>query len=76
MSRLEDFDSESMSDCTSHASGIRASVENVVSDYGFGNLLRLVGANPEPVRVDNPSNAPGNSTSTQTFDFTGRVSIF
>ena len=31
--------------------------------------------NPEPVRVDNPSNAPENSTSHCTSDFTGRVSI-
>ena len=30
----------------------------------------------EPVGVDNPSNAPGNLTSTCTSDFTGRVSIF
>ena len=74
-SRLKDFDSESMSDCTPHASGIRASeriskyfkrwfpdqhssqskvsVENVVSDYGIGNLWRLVGANPEPVEIVN-----------------------
>ena len=29
----------------------------------------------EPVGVDNPSNAPGNLTSTCTSDFTGRVSI-
>ena len=84
-SRLKIFDSESMSDCTSHASGVRASesfprnskrwlpaqhfreskasVENVISDYGFGNLWRLVGANPEPVRIDNPISAHFNSIS-------------
>jgi len=97
-SRLKSFDLGSMSDCTSHALGVRAlesfpsnfkrwfpdqhssqskvSVENVVSDYGFGYLLRWVGANPEPVRIDNPISAHFNSTSTWTFDFTGRVSIF
>ena len=97
-SRLKIFSSGSMSDCTPHASGVRASerilqyfkrwfpdqpssqskvsVENVVSDYGFGYLLRWVGANPEPVRVDNPISAHFNSISTWTFDFTGRVSIF
>ena len=58
-----------------HFSQSKVSVENVVSDYGLGDLWRLVGANPEPVGVDNPSNAPGNLTSTCTSDFTGRVSI-
>ena len=98
VSRLKNIDLESMSDCTPHASGLRASegfprnfkrlfpgqhssqskvsVENVVSDYGFGYRLRWVGANPEPVRIDNPISAHFNSTSTWTFDFTGRVSIF
>ena len=96
-SRLKNFDLESMSDCTPHASGVRASerisqyfkrwfpdqhfsqskasVENVVSDYGIGDLWRLVGANPEPVGLDNPINAHFNSTSPCTSDFTGRVSI-
>ena len=59
-----------------HSSQSKVSVENVVSDYGFGYLLRWVGANPEPVRIDNPISAHFNSISTWTFDFTGRVSIF
>ena len=58
-----------------HFSQSKVSVENVVSDYGLGDLWRLVGANPEPVGVDNPSNAQLNSTSSCTSDFTGRVSI-
>ena len=52
-SRLKSFDLESMSGCTPQATGIRASVENVVSDYDFGDLWRLVGANPEPVEIVN-----------------------
>ena len=75
-SRLKNFDLGSMSDSIPHAIGIRATVENVVSDYGIGNLLGWVGANPEPVRIDNPISAHFNSISTWTFDFTGRVSIF
>ena len=75
MSRLKSFDLESMSGCTPQATGIRASVENVVSDYGLGDLWRLVERNPEQVRLDNPSNAKINSTSPCTSDFTGRVSI-
>ena len=59
-----------------HFSQSKVSVENVVSDYGLGDLWRLVGANPEPVRIDNPSNAPENSTSPCTSDFTGRASTF
>ena len=47
-----------------HSSQSKISVENVVSDYGIGNLWRLVGANPEPVRIDNPINAHFNSIST------------
>ena len=46
------------------SSQYKVSVENVVSDYGFRNLWRLVGANPEPVRIDNPISAHFNSIST------------
>ena len=74
-SRLKSFDLESMSDCTPHASGVQAFVENVISDYGIEDLWRLAVGNPEPGGVDNPSNAPENSTSLWTSYFTGRVSI-
>ena len=60
---------------TQHFRQLKASVENVVSGHGSGNLWTLVGANPEPVGVVNPISAPLNSTSTCTSSFTGRVSI-
>ena len=60
---------------TQHLRQLKASVENVVSGHGSGNLWTLVGANPEPVGIVNPSNAPLNSTSPCTPDFTGRVPI-
>ena len=73
-SKLKSFGSESMSDCTPHVTDIRASesfpqnsskskvsVENVASDYGLGDLWRLVAGNPEQDEIVNARLRPGTS---------------
>ena len=96
VSRLKIFDLESMSDCTPHATGIRATeriprnfkrwfsnqhfrdlkvfVMSMVSSYGLGDLWTLIAGRVQQVGIDNPINAPENSTSPCNLYFTGRAS--